>query len=833
MIWFEFNIFYDSDSADSSPDGFVDPGLTEDEQAYDALYQPSESEPVESKDSPASSLTEEPDPSPPPPSRVVPDYTFDDVGTAENVIGIRDPELFHGATDNLSTGSRVDLTTAIFDTTSRADSARIWLKNALGYAVYVRGVSIRGKLVYKNSPPESGNVNEEYKDHDNIRESGERRFTIKNDYLVTKDQVDQVADYYWKFFGGDDPTNAKHIYTLRLHGVYAWVEVGNRYRVTIGGAGQAENIDSHCELQSVSSVINSKGIGKTTLVLRQMQLLWTSTSSATLRSFAYGRRSQYSTNNGTVLVAPSTAFVTADYYCDGTADDVQIQLAIDYLSTTFGGGTVNLLSGTYNIASNLTLRSGVVIKGQGMENTILKVASRDQAIASSSTIDAGISDVTIDASYTRGSPPSDNTWTFTSSSDTRLIIERVTMKNANGGFMEVAGGTEPRVSHCVFVDAQRALVNESAGGGYTATWPGSYLAVTNCTSFLIDNNEFYSTSSPTTLNTDGQGYNVIYCVASTGGRIKDNFIHDMQWSVSGLQNNVQIIWVQGYPKFTATFENELNDIGTSIEGNTIIDCMNVYAYLFAIYVEGNDFKISNNTLTNLFQGNSGTDVGAAASVKITYDDNQVTGNTLTNCSNGFLTENTADRTFFSGNKTIKIGQLVSNSNCETTTAPTIDGVAATTNSTYARDSAQKYTGSYSYKMTSSGSGTVYAYLHDNAASTSDLHTWLVGRTYTVEAWVYIPSGVGITGTNFGVVFQDYESSWGWTTGDATNTYGSWQFISVTRMIRASATAINIYFAWSASGSGEYLYLDDIRAYPNNDFNDHSFQLKDAGTDTVY
>ena len=826
MIWFKLNIFFDSDTASSSPD--ATPSETLEDPYEETIPDP------EGTDTTTSGSSQDSEPAPSPSPKMVPDYTFNDVGVAEDVIGIRDPEIYHGATDNLSTGSRVNLTTAVFDTTSRADSARIWLKNELGYSVYVRGVSIRGKLVYKNSPPKSGFVHDQYKDHDSIRESGEKRFTIKNDYIANWDQTRKLADYYWKFFGGADQTGAKHIYTLRLHGVYAWFEVGNRYRVTIGGAGQAENIDSHCELQSVSTVINAKGIGKTTLVLRQMELLWSDTSSANLRSFAYGRRSQYSTNNGTVLVAPSTAFVTADYYCDGTADDVQIQLAIDYLSTTFGGGTVNLLSGTYNIASNLTLRSGVVIKGQGMENTILKVASRDQAIASSSTIDAGISDLTIDASYTRGSPPSDNTWTFTSSSDTRLIIERVTMKNANGGFMEVAGGTEPRVSHCVFVDAQRALVNESAGGGYTATWPGSYLAVTNCTSFLIDNNEFYSTSAPTTLNTDGQGYNVIYCVASTGGRIKDNFIHDMQWSMSGSQNNVQIIWVQGYPKFTATFENELNDIGTSIEGNTIIDCMNVYAYLFSIYVEGNDFKISDNTLTNLFQGVSGTDVGTAASVKITYDDNQITGNTLTNCSNGFLTENTADRTFFSGNKTIKIGQLVSNSNCETTTAPTIDGVADTSsNVTYARDSAQKHTGSYSYKMTSTGSGTVYAYLHDNGGSTSELRNLNVGRTYTIEAWVYIPSGVGITGTNFGITFQDYQGGWGWTTGGATNTYGSWQFVSVTRMIRASATAVNIYFAWSASGAGEYLYLDDIRAYPNNNFNDHSFQLKDSGSDTVY
>ena len=827
-MWFNLHIFYDADTASSAPDATPSETL---EDPYEETIPNTGDTGAES--SRRSDDSDSSDPAPPPPPRLVPDYTFDNIGTAENVIGIRDPELYHGATDNISTGSRVNLTTAIFDTTSRADSARIWLKNELGYDVYVRGVSIRGKLVYKNSPPKSGIVHDQYKDHDSIRESGERRFTIKNDYVVNWDQARKLADYYWKFFGGDDPTKAKHIYTLRLHGVYAWFEVGNRYRVTIGGAGQAENIDSHCELQSVSSVINSKGIGRTTLVLRQMELLWTDTSSANLRTFAYGRRAQYSTNNGTVLVAPSTAFVTADYYCDGTADNVQIQLAIDYLSTTFGGGVVNLLSGTYNLTTALTLRSGVVLMGQGKENTKLRLGL-DEGITSTSTVDASVRELTIDATYTRASTPSNNTWTYNSTTDTRLTLHNVKINNSNGGCVKVSGATEFWMHGCVLVDAQRAVIAEAWSGGYTATSPASYISMDDNNSFLVENNEIYSTSAPATSNTGGQGFNVIYAVASTGGRIRNNYIHDMIYTTLNTSGeNVNVIWVQGYPEFSPTYVNEQNDVGTVIENNNIIDSYCTNGTFHGIRSESNNLKISGNVLTNLSgrynnEGSSPT-IGM---ISIKHDNNVVSNNTFTNCTATFVTISTADRTLFEGNQTLKSGQLLTSSRCEETQAPTIDGTSATSNATYAKDTAQKYTGLASFKITSSGSGVAYAYFHDNAGATGDLHGLYVGRKYTCSAWVYIPSGVGITGTNFGITFQDYQGSWGWTTGSATNTYGSWQFITVTRTIRSSATAVNIYFAWSASGSGEYLYVDDLRFYPDNIFNDHSTLLNDNGTNTI-
>jgi len=76
----------------------------------------------------------------------------------------------------------------------------------------------------------------------------------------------------------------------------------------------------------------------------------------------------------TIVVAASDSVDTssADYVCDGTADDVQIQAALSAVPAT--GGRVLLLEGTYNISAQMTIASsGTTISGQGA-GTILKTS---------------------------------------------------------------------------------------------------------------------------------------------------------------------------------------------------------------------------------------------------------------------------------------------------------------------------------------------------------------------------------------------------------------------------------------------------------------------------
>ena len=53
-----------------------------------------------------------------------------------------------------------------------------------------------------------------------------------------------------------------------------------------------------------------------------------------------------------------------DYVCDGTADDVQIQAAIDAVNTD-GGGKIIVKEGTYYISTILTMRNNVHLVGEG------------------------------------------------------------------------------------------------------------------------------------------------------------------------------------------------------------------------------------------------------------------------------------------------------------------------------------------------------------------------------------------------------------------------------------------------------------------------------------
>lgn len=63
----------------------------------------------------------------------------------------------------------------------------------------------------------------------------------------------------------------------------------------------------------------------------------------------------------------------ADYQCDGTADDVEIQAAIDALFAT-GGGLIRLSEGTFSLDAEVYCKTKVSIAGSGF-CTIMQIAS--------------------------------------------------------------------------------------------------------------------------------------------------------------------------------------------------------------------------------------------------------------------------------------------------------------------------------------------------------------------------------------------------------------------------------------------------------------------------
>ncbi len=103
--------------------------------------------------------------------------------------------------------------------------------------------------------------------------------------------------------------------------------------------------------------------------------------------------------------ASAQSKLEADYVCDGIADDVEIQAAIEALPA--GGGDIRLSEGTFYIASTiLWTKGGVYIKGAGLDVTILKMVNNANTnmFQTGSTYGTnrqriGLFDMTLDGNY--------------------------------------------------------------------------------------------------------------------------------------------------------------------------------------------------------------------------------------------------------------------------------------------------------------------------------------------------------------------------------------------------------------------------------------------------
>ena len=250
------------------------------------------------------------------------------------------------------------LTETIFDTTSRADSAQILLTNSTGASKVIIAAWIRGKPVTRYSDSarpmttggrggggmqgaRGGYLHDKFVDYESIAKNGERTFETGNNFTVTADQVNQLADYYWKL-----NKTKKHIYSLSLVGMQTWYEPGEWYTLQIGGAGQAEYIDSTVECIGVQCSLSAGGAPSASVAFREVEENWKFDSNEVARQIAAGDFSRR-TNNNFVTVASQYYSGFADYYCDGTDDHIEIQAAADYLKN----GVVRLTAGTFNITS--------------------------------------------------------------------------------------------------------------------------------------------------------------------------------------------------------------------------------------------------------------------------------------------------------------------------------------------------------------------------------------------------------------------------------------------------------------------------------------------------
>lgn len=122
------------------------------------------------------------------------------------------------------------------------------------------------------------------------------------------------------------------------------------------------------------------------------------------KTVAYGgATAKYST-----VQSPDKPTVYSTRYYPATNDAAGINAAINAANAA-GGGTVELSSGTFNLNSQITLKSNVRLLGQGIGSTILKRGSGFQTSTSGYFVgayDAGVTDVevrslSVDGGYSR------------------------------------------------------------------------------------------------------------------------------------------------------------------------------------------------------------------------------------------------------------------------------------------------------------------------------------------------------------------------------------------------------------------------------------------------
>lgn len=467
-----------------------------------------------------------------------------------------------------------------------------------------------------------------------------------------------------------------------------------------------------------------------------------------------------------VTVAASGYQGVADWYCDGEDDDVQIQAANDYLAEAYGGGTIRLTEGSYNITVALSLSSGVQLIGRGV-TSVLSKDGNDYVIEVIGTSGTHKENVAIrDLAITRESGDTTNNIMVVATYVDGLYMDGVTFIDSYYGAVKGNIVTRFTVQNCRF-----------NGVAYRA------IEVQNGDAFICGN-EFFGTPTRSYYS---------FGIFAANGRvtIAENMFYDIEYSNS----------------YTPII---LNAADGSVVRNNRLDGLvlelasNGFGGYGLIDLEGggSDCIVEQNVIRNCIFGQR-----QHPAIYITSDE-----------ANHKI----------SGNSCVDVGNIIDRGYCEETTAPMMDGetTPVTSNATWARDSGQKHFGSYSYKFTKTNATGTYAYIaFTDSVGAGDLHGFVPGCTYLLKAWVYIPSG-GIQASE--VVFDFHDGSD--DTVSPAATYDEWQEVTLEFTVSTTATLAYLYlYAAAEAAINEYFYVDDVTVQPLGKHNEHGQHFSSAGT----
>jgi len=541
------------------------------------------------------------------------------IESSRDIVGIQTAALYH----KTATSATGDLTqTTAFGEGSwdeiSADSVRIELVNSTGGARTLTDVVVRGMPVHRLQSLKYDRI----VDYEDIARNGERVTTFGSGDVVTTTQLNKLGDHAAKVNG-----IRRHVYVVSMVGTRYDYRSGRWYRLQIGGSGESEYIDSVCECLYVQTSRRARGGPSTRIGFREVYEAWKFDSGAFARYRASGEIRALVGMGNELVIAASTWLQKADAWCDGTADQTEINLAITGLAAR-GGGIVRLTQGTYALSAAIEMKSNVSLVGAGIGATIIEKNCNDYAI--------------------RGDGASGSELTYIAIQDL-TISQNVADTNADKHLVYLDYCNEVIISDVQLNDAYaRALYCEVCDDIQL-----TQLTVNGCDTEGVE--AIYLANSPNiilnsvVIQDSTCSYGI---VASSVSRLEMSNIR-----VSGLRRTLAggsaiglFIYGTSYSILTNVF---VDDIQHS----------DVAGYAHGVYIDSFGSCISNIHITNI---NNTTTVAESIGISIVGDDNVLSSVYVEGCSGtGVVISAPADRTMIAGGRSTSNGTNYTDSGTNT------------------------------------------------------------------------------------------------------------------------------------------------------------------------
>jgi hypothetical protein len=194
----------------------------------------------------------------------------------------------------------------------------------------------------------------------------------------------------------------------------------------------------------------------------------------------------------------------SDYTCDGTADEVQINAAINAAAVR-GGGSVFLLEGNYSLAASVAMTSNVMLRGQGY-GTALTQSSDFSTITMIGTSANTVSNMVVrDLRIHANAPSSGNYAGVACKYCTDSIIDNIFVRNQRYGVYIEGPSSFIKVLNSTFTLNTGAADISPIGGTI------SHVMIRNCSSYSLSSTAYYINAAYGTAGGNAEYISIMGC----------------------------------------------------------------------------------------------------------------------------------------------------------------------------------------------------------------------------------------------------------------------------------------------------------------------------------